>query len=253
MNASEDQRPKVIIDVGASQGSFALHAARLNPLHSVLAIEPNPKQAALIREGIKSEGLPNITVMETAVDSVSGSKTFHLERGKTPNEGSLIAPQGAQGPIDTFSVQALTLASIIDESQIVEFLKVDAQGKDLDVLASAGDKLAQIRQGVLEVCATAIGRAYYDEPVLLDALKFLEANNLTVYRISSNDLEGRYVNVYWAQSDFDWRAQEESLHLNQIPLYSVGRYWHVPTAFPLDSYAAWLRAIYKRLAGKPIL
>jgi FkbM family methyltransferase len=54
----------VVVDAGAYVGDFALKAARRARL--VIAIEPNPRSAALLRENAR--GLGNVVVVEAALD-----------------------------------------------------------------------------------------------------------------------------------------------------------------------------------------
>lgn len=242
---------KVILDIGASNGLFSIHAARLNPGHTVIAVEPNSNQAKKIRVSANSSQITNLQVEECAIDKVAGTQSLKVSKA-FPNQGSLLSPLFDQTGLDSLQVEVKTLRDVIADYQRVDFVKIDAQGKDLDILASASDKLGRVRLGMLEVSSNNATKSYRDEPVLLNALEFLERNSFDVFRISPNDIGCRYFNVFFASKGLDPRQLEAELSLNKTETYSVGKYWHVPSSYPLTSSKAWTKAILARIKGKPI-
>lgn len=245
-------RSVVIVDVGAHKGEFALQVSKLNPDLFTIAIEPNPQLASQLRDKCKDYSIVNMRVLEAAVSLEDGFAELWL--GGNPAEASLNRfAQGSNKNAKAVHVATSRLDSVLPSGEDVAFLKIDAQGSDLDVLKSLGDRFQDVRQGMLEVSTCESGGAYETEANLREVLNFLNASGSNVYRISPNDTSSTYVNVFWARPGFDWHSSEIELGLNRIELYAVGKYWHVPSAYEISGFGSWLLAVARRLLGKPNL
>lgn len=71
----------------------------------------------------------------------------------------------------------------------VDFLHIDAQGTDLDVLKSAGDCLSMIRAGVMEVPQSDAVALYKNQHTRKQALDFLEEKGFKVSAIEHQQNE----------------------------------------------------------------
>lgn len=156
---SEPRPSRIWIDVGAHLGERTIKFARRNPSLLIYAFEPNLKLAAQ-RIGL----LPNFVVIPMAVAQKNGCADFYIN---TCDAASSLLPfhsEGLQRWIGreelsverTVSVPTIRLDTFMEWMQIpeVEYLKVDAQGMDLSVIKSAGERLRDIRKITLEVAIT---------------------------------------------------------------------------------------------------
>jgi FkbM family methyltransferase len=150
---------RVWIDVGAHLGEKTFAAAEQDPALCVYAFEPNLRVASRL-----IGRLPNYVVIPMAVAEVEGCLAFYLNSFVA---ASSLLPFDAEGlrrwvggdllrVEETIHVAATRLDRFMDRMDIaaVEFLKIDAQGADLAVVRSAGERLNDIARVALEVQIT---------------------------------------------------------------------------------------------------
>lgn len=150
---------RVRIDVGAHRGDYSRCAAMQDPELVVHAFEPLPTLYEELREGPT-----NHRVHASAIAEQEGVAPFHVNR---------FAAASSLLPIDEDVRREWTDGDLLHEDRIVyvpttrldrfmqrsgirhvEFLHIDAQGADLAVLRSAGERLADIDQIKCEVAVT---------------------------------------------------------------------------------------------------
>ncbi len=138
----------VWVEVGASQGG-SLNEAPADAI--VYAFEPN---TLLLPDLLRAR--PGVTVVAAAVTNTDGMATFHF--ASDPAAGSLrpidapyverfLAAEAYEethaSPVPTVRLDTFMRASGLDR---IDFLSVDAQGADLSVLESLGDRITDIRR-----------------------------------------------------------------------------------------------------------
>ncbi len=151
----------VWIDVGAHTGESTLEAARERPGLRVYAFEPNLSLAAALMGR-----LPNYIVLPMAVAGSDGSAPFHLNRFDAASSLLPFHPEGLRnwvrtvelGVAETVEVPTIRLDTFLNRAGIrtVDYLHVDAQGADLAVVRSAGERLKDVRRIQLEVQVSAV-------------------------------------------------------------------------------------------------
>jgi FkbM family methyltransferase len=147
---------EVWIDVGAHLGETTFDDAARNPKLTVYAFEPN-LQLAGQRMGL----LPNFVVLPFAVAETDGWAHFHLNSFDQAssllpiNDRALSQWQGREvlSVARTVQVPTIRLDTFLNGIGLskIDLLKIDAQGADLAVLKSAGERLSGIKKVVLEV------------------------------------------------------------------------------------------------------
>lgn len=150
---------RIWIDVGAHLGEHTRAPARNDPELSVHAFEPLPTLFAEL-----SSGPPNYHVYAAAVGEQDGMAAFHINRFDAASsllsmdEAVRTKWQGGDelGEERVIQVPVTRLDSFMRQHNIsrVEFLKIDAQGADLAVLRSAGERLSDVDRIQLEVAVT---------------------------------------------------------------------------------------------------
>jgi FkbM family methyltransferase len=140
-----------VIDIGAGIGDFAVMAAREHPSARVFAFEPFPESFEILQANIALNAATNIIPLPTAIGSQSGQKVLattgqavqHTTTGSTVS-GSATA---------TLEVQCLCLDDVFRAHGLsrCDFLKMDCEGSEYDILFSAsGDTLAKIQHLCME-------------------------------------------------------------------------------------------------------
>lgn len=139
---------RTIVDVGAHVGAFSLLAKRLFPAARLIAVEPNPRSAELLRHNLA--GLPGVEVHEAAVRydgadvltaslgaSASGfmAPADRVDELLPPNFQDRLWRCRAVGRVPTVTLEELAQGAPID------LLKLDCEGSEHDILSRASDAL----------------------------------------------------------------------------------------------------------------
>lgn len=133
----------VVFDVGAHVGYFtAIASLRVGPAGRVVAFEPRPVNLGLLRRHVQVNDLDNVTVVEAGVGRGSGTARF--EEGTGSGTGK-IADQGE------LTVRVVRLDDVVGEDGLPEpdFIKIDVEGGELDVLEGARGLLERARPRLL--------------------------------------------------------------------------------------------------------
>ena len=89
-----------VIDCGAHVGLFSLLASQaVGEYGRVIALEPNPATAELLRKNVDALGVRNVEVVEAAAASKPGSLTLHAGAGKRSAYSSSVAPRSRPHPM----------------------------------------------------------------------------------------------------------------------------------------------------------
>jgi len=117
-----DESDKVMLDLGANVGMFAIYATPY--CERIVCVEPTPSHFKLLNDLTAS--FKNIETMQCAVSPVDGFVTFYIEPNNT-TMNSLVPRSGT--PI---MVEGLTLKSIMKRANIekVDFVKMDIEGSE---------------------------------------------------------------------------------------------------------------------------
>ena len=145
----QQQAPGLVLDIGSYDGSNAIMYARSGG-HRVYAFEPMLAKVARIRKRVWQLGLSaNISTFALALANYTGTTTLWVDSAKQDGESQrdqMSKPKWKAHPI---SIQVDTLDNVLGSTAIVAFCKIDAQGRDPDVLAGAGHLLASKRLRVV--------------------------------------------------------------------------------------------------------
>jgi FkbM family methyltransferase len=132
----------LMLDIGANIGN---HACALGKHFSqVLAFEPNPPVAALLRANVMLNGLENITIHQVGLAEKDAELSFGI--AEAGNDGSGSFAEG--GNEKTLPVRrgddyiGKHAADIVSMKQRIGFIKCDVQGFERDVFAGLRKTLA---------------------------------------------------------------------------------------------------------------
>jgi FkbM family methyltransferase len=185
-----------VVDVGAHFGAYTLAlAARVGPRGRVLAFEPLPRVFAELCASTR--GLPQVECIEAALsDRAADARaiTVPFIAGEVPEPAlASLEPSAGKGLSTMVRVERLDdRLALLDG---LTFVKVDAEGHDVEVLRGAERTLRRHRPLVqLEVG---------DEEALRRARAFAEAIGATLRRLGDDG----------ALAPLDARARERNLYL----------------------------------------
>ena len=154
----------VIVDIGAHIGSFTVFAKQLHPDATIVAVEMDDENHALLVEN--TAGLPGVTIVHAAM--VGATAPLGYCRGKTNSGGTHVT--WVKYP-DTLPLpETLTLAQLAARFGLehVDLLKLDCEGCEHTILRQA------VSDGSIErvKCIVAEYHAFFDETLagLLDTL-----------------------------------------------------------------------------------
>jgi FkbM family methyltransferase len=167
-------------DVGAYRCEHTYGYALYNPSLLVYAFEPNMQLAAQM-----FGALPNMIIVPMAVSETDGCAEFNITA--TAASSSLLAIDddnarrwvgGSQNSISVVSktvVPTIRLDTFMNFAgiQTVDYLKIDAQGSDLAVVKSLGNRLKDLRKIYLEVSVTP-NPVYRGEATKTEVVEFLQ-------------------------------------------------------------------------------
>ena len=132
----------VVVDVGAHVGIFALKAARRGRL--VIAVEPFPSNFKLLLMNTKINRLENVIPVNVALGSYDGEVELLIATRSCLHTISDFR-QSTQEEISNkkLKVRLKTLDSLMHELGIkkIGFIKIDAEGAELDILKGASNIL----------------------------------------------------------------------------------------------------------------
>lgn len=147
---------KVIFDIGANQGFYALMLKMVNPSCHIYCFEPNPLEYNTLLLNIRLNGVSGISTIPKAV----GNSNRIIDFEYLPNVGSIsglgvrmVQRQWLKEEfVSSLRVEQITLDSFcknVDLKQI-DILKIDVEGSEVNVLAGAKNTIKKSSKVVIE-------------------------------------------------------------------------------------------------------
>jgi FkbM family methyltransferase len=168
--------PQVAIDAGAYQGEWTLSLGQLFPDTRVLMIEPQAarreclEELARIHDGV--EFLPALLGPAAA----QGVTFYQAETGS-----SVLRDPGNSSALQS-AMEMTTLDDLVHATPFerADFLKLDVQGYELEVLKGAEEVLTSVEAVMMEVNLIAV---YEGAPLADEAVAFMAARGFRVYDV----------------------------------------------------------------------
>src|ERR1700733_8221921 len=136
-----------IVDLGANIGLSARFLSERYPDARLLAFEPDPEIFALAQRNVRAH--PQVSLRNLGVAGIPGHLALHRFPGGSWGTSSFVTIQEVA---ETFTAEAVTLDSIIDELGDIDLLKIDIEGAEYEVL-EACQQLQRVRCIIGEVHA----------------------------------------------------------------------------------------------------
>ena len=133
----------VVYDVGAHVGYYtALASTIVGKRGAVFSFEPRPVNYRYLKRHVRANDLSNVRIFEAAVGSTAGIVSFDNETGT----GTGRVRSGGKITVNMVCLDELFAKG---EIPLPNFLKVDVEGGEVDVLEGARTVIAQARPAML--------------------------------------------------------------------------------------------------------
>ena len=167
-------RPSSLIDVGAYEGNWARAAWSVFGHVPTLLVEPQRAKHALLQKLCQS--VPDCRLAPTVLSDIEGDTVTFYEM----ETGSSLLPERSNAPRKEVSLVTTTLDQLLFDHANT-FLKIDAQGAELQILRGGMETLQRVSLVQLEAAV-----AEYNEgaPSLRQVLEFMETLSFSLLDIS---------------------------------------------------------------------
>lgn len=194
---------KIKIEVGANNGQDTIKLATSDSI--VYAFEPT-RELLLNKLWPLSDKYKNIHIIPFAVTDENSFKTFNIAANADWGCSSLyefsddIEKKWPNRPdfkkTHSYKVPTITLYDFCNLYGIntIDFLHIDAQGADYNVLLSLRDKISIVKEGTVEV-AYKVDLYSNTNNKIDDVRKFLIDNGFKIVSEVANDVVGAEVNI----------------------------------------------------------
>jgi FkbM family methyltransferase len=144
-------RPRVIYDLGANIGIASLSMATLCPQAQIFGFEPVPANFEICR--LNYDNLPRALVCNCAVGATSGTQQFEFNP-QDPRAGKLSDDllSNTVSSETGVQVEVWSIADLIQRKgfEPPDFLKIDVEGAELDVLKGLGIHAKSVKEAHVE-------------------------------------------------------------------------------------------------------
>ncbi len=176
---SENNSP-VIFDCGANIGISCLYFKRLYPDARIKAFEADPIIANILKQNLIKNGISDVEVINKAV----WIDDKGIEFGRDGADGGSIKASSNKIKIGT-----IRLKELLDKEERVDFLKIDIEGAEYEVLIDCSESLGNVKNVFIEY------HSWNNSPQRLsEILKVLETNNFRYYIEDINKRKHPFIN-----------------------------------------------------------
>ncbi len=166
----------IVVEIGANTGEFTIMAART--AGKVFAFEPDPDCYICLKKNTKT--LDNVEVINQGVSNNNSRKNFYLSGEDA--DSSFIKPVTFKKRIETDAIRLDTWMELKGLSGI-DFLKVEAEGAELEVLEGLGDKIEYVNKVSVDGGAERFGESTSSE-----VNQFLRLKGFNTYTSSEDQV-----------------------------------------------------------------
>jgi FkbM family methyltransferase len=128
-----------VLDIGAHHGLYTMLASKLiGASGRVIAFEPSPRERKRLKRHVHMNSCSNVCISEVALGNATKRENLYLA-GNDDNWCNSMRPPAVRTETKLVEVQVKTLDEFLSESAIsrVDFVKMDVEGAELEVLGGA--------------------------------------------------------------------------------------------------------------------
>ncbi len=164
------KRPSVAIDIGANIGTFSILAAKQHPAVKVYAFEPFAENVTMLKKNVALNKLEEqVAVFQSGIANKKGKRELSIDAENT-------GAHSLYGKGKKVSIAVTTLTEVFKKQKIqaCDFLKIDCEGAEFEILYSAERVLRKVRTITCEF------HEYFNTGNVEELVKFLEKQGFVV-------------------------------------------------------------------------
>lgn len=163
-----------VVDIGANVGEFTIMASQY--AKKIFAFEPDPNCFYCLKKN--TENIDNIEIFKYGASKYNGKASFYLSSEDA--DSSLIKPKMY---INEIEINTIRLDSWMKTKGIskIDFLKVEGEGAELEVLEGLGNKVESIQKVSVDG-----GAERYGNPTSNEVNQYLQSNGFHTYVINNH-------------------------------------------------------------------
>lgn len=165
--------PKTIIDAGAFEGHWSRLAKRIWPSSRLIMVEPNAANNPRLAKTVKD-------LQAQLLCELLGAQDGQEVRFNVMASGSSIMEERSPLCRKAEVRRLRTLDSLVEDIEFPAFLKIDAQGYELQILMGASRILTDVEAVLLEIAVIEINEG---APLLHEVVAFMKACGFVAYDI----------------------------------------------------------------------
>jgi len=169
----------------------------------VYSFEPNPK---IVKQCITNNIIPNnYNLIEKAVSNKKGKFKFNISNDSYSVFSSLNKIKRKNNLFfENIFVETITMKDFIELEKIkeIEYLHIDSQGSDLDVLKGFGSKIDIVKEGVCESMAPDLDWTLYEnQSSFEDFQEFFFSKGFDIsYKPNTGGIGENEVNIFFKKT-----------------------------------------------------
>lgn len=130
-----------IVDCGANIGLSCLYYNRMYPKSRVIAFEADPKIFPVLKRNLRDNHVNNVELLDKAVWINDGDVDFSIEGA---DGGSIY------GSKNVIKVKCVRLKDVLAKYSLIDFLKIDIEGAEYEVVEDCKDSLGNVENIFIE-------------------------------------------------------------------------------------------------------
>jgi len=182
-------KPFIFIDVGAHVGDYTKEILRRYPNINAFLFEPQSANKSILENAYSK--MPNVKINACALSNTDGKQSLYYDK-----VGSVLASltnrrldhfntdMNNSEEIETKRFDTFWKTTKYDEKTIIDYVKIDVEGWELNVLEGFGDLINNIRVIQFEFGGANINTRTYFQ----DFWYFFKDHNFSIYRITPNGI-----------------------------------------------------------------
>ena len=261
-NFKIDNSYNIIIDVGSNKGDLSLNLLK-NKANFLIAIEPIAELCnLLLKKATKLRFNQRLLILNFGIDIFNETKNLHISDLNNSGVSSFLKLNGknlrnnnyweSRNDLKfdrTVKIQTYRLDLILKKINCkhINFIKIDCQGLDLNVLSSLGNYCKTTSMGMIECTASNDDLLYNETSSLItNTLIFLKSKKYEIFKIKPNDPACCEYNIFFKLKTVDHKNIEDKLSLRSSPIYSGKDYWYLSMPDYSDSFNKII-SIFKKI------
>lgn len=144
-----DKTNPYIIDCGANIGVSVMYFKSIFPQSEIIAFEPEPVVYDTLVSNIKLNCISNVTTIKSALNNIVENKILISDEN---DSSKLLLFDNHHKNKNSINIDKIVRCELLSEylNKPVDFLKMNIEGAEINVLNEIGSKICNIKEAVIE-------------------------------------------------------------------------------------------------------